>query len=237
MPGPLEGIVRLLGPRSRPEVPWISSVLGCSLEEARDSVEGLAGHAAYVRELSDKIRRTGRSYYAQFPAPIELYAFVRMTQPTTLVESGVASGVSSTFLLLGAKVNGGGVLHSIDLPVSRREGRGNEPWAIPSGLHSGWAVPGVLKERWDLRQGRSEDLLVPLLKEVGALDFYCHDSPVDTKHFAFEMKAIKAHLRPGSLVIADNTDRDVFDDTARSVGAKAVHRRHSSLGAFRVPGR
>lgn len=145
--------------------------------------------------------------------------------------------MSSTFLLLGAEANSFGTLHSIDYPVPRKGPDGNESWAIPPGMSSGWGVPEEIRGRWDLRLGKSETLLEPLLEEIGALDFYCHDSPVDVRHFEFEMKAIRRHLKPGSLVVSDNTYRKVFDETAASVGAKALYRRGSSLGAFMVPRR
>jgi hypothetical protein len=198
-------------------------------------VEDVVAYAPLVRELASNIRKTGRTYYAQFPAPMEVFALVRLTKPKTLVESGVASGVSSTFMLLGTEANAEGTLHSIDFPVAREGVRGNEAWAIPTGLASGWAIPPSLKSHWDLRQGRSEDLLGPLLREVESVDFYCHDSPVDLKHFQFEMDAIAKHLKPGSLVVSDNTDREAFDQAANAAGAKAYYRRHSSLGAFMVP--
>jgi Methyltransferase domain len=228
-------LVVALGSRSRPEIRWVARVAGCPVQEAEDAVDSIVAEKGLVLELCESIRRTGRTYYAQFPAPIELYALVRLAHPRTLVESGVSSGVSSTFLLLGAKANGRGTLHSIDFPVPVTGPHGSAQWGIPSGLTSGWAIPGRLRGGWDLRQGRSEDLLKPLLSEVGTLDFYCHDSPVDTAHFAFEMKAIGSHLKPGSVVICDNTDKDTFDRAAEAAGTSAHYRRHSSLGAFRVP--
>ena len=231
----LNRLVGILGTRSRPEVPWISKVTGTNVEEAERAVNDVIVYSELIEELSRKIGSTGRSYYAQFPAPLELFALVRLTRPQNLVESGVASGVSSTFLLLGIKANSAGILHSIDFSVFRKGSRGNQPWAIPQGMSSGWAVPSKLRGRWDLRKGRSEDLLGPLLEEVGMIDLYCHDSPVDVRHFEFEMKSIRGHLKRGSLVVADNTDQKVFDETARSVGAEAFYRRHSSLGGFRVP--
>ena len=230
-----EQIVELLGTRSRPEISWISKVTGVTIERAERAVGEVTTYSESIGELSRNIERTGRSYYAQFPAPVDLFALVRLSRPQSLVESGVASGVSSTFLLLGIKANSAGILHSIDFPIFRKGGRGNESWAIPQGMSSGWAVPTKLRSRWDLRQGRSEDLLKPLLKEIGTLDLYCHDSPVDVMHFEFEMESIRKHLKTGSLVVADNTDRKVFDEAARSVGAEAFYRRHSSLGAFMVP--
>jgi hypothetical protein len=231
----LDQIVEILGGRSRPETSWISKVTGTTAERAERAVHEVTRHSESIEELSRNIESTGKSYYAQFPAPLDLFALVRLSHSQNIVESGVASGVSSTFLLLGIKANSGGILHSIDFPVFRKGSRGNQSWAIPQGMSSGWAVPTKLRNRWDLRQGRSEDLLEPLLEEIGTLDLYCHDSPVDIKHFEFEMKSIRKHLKPGSLIVADNTDKKVFDDTARSVGAEAFYRRHSSLGAFLVP--
>lgn len=231
----LEGLIRALGDRSRPETSWIAKVTGAAVADAEDAVTGILEQTPVILELSENIKRTGRSYYAQFPAPIDLYTLVRLTRPRTLVESGVASGVSSTFLLLGTRANSFGTLHSIDFPVARSGRRDNESWAIPPGMSSGWAIPEAIRGGWDLRPGKSEALLVPLLAEVETLDFYCHDSPVDVRHFRFEMEAIKKHLKPGSLVVSDNTDRAVFDETAELVGAKAYYRRQSSLGAFRVP--
>jgi hypothetical protein len=228
-------LVRLLGERARPEVGWVAEVAGCPVTEARRAVGDVSKHSASVATLSASIRETGRSYYAQFPAPIELFALVRLAKPATLAESGVASGVSSAFMLMGTKTNRRGMLHSIDFPVARAKKRGNESWAIPRGFSSGWAVPSELKRGWDLREGRSEDLLVPLLEELGTLDFYCHDSPVDLEHFEFEMKSVRGHLKSGSVVVSDNTSRRIFDDTAKSVGARALYRRGSSLGAFRMP--
>jgi hypothetical protein len=216
-------------------VAWVARVAGVSEEEAAAAFGGLAAQAHLVGEMARRIERTGRSYYAQFPAPLDLYALVRLAKPACLVESGVSSGVSSTFLLLGMRANRKGALHSIDYPVRRTRARGGDPWALPEGTDPGFAIPVPLRRGWDLHVGRSEDLLVPLLERLGRLDFYCHDSPVDVRHFEFEMKAIRRHLGPGSLVVADNSDWDTFEAAAKSVGARAVRRKSSDLGAFRVP--
>lgn len=229
----LAEMVKMLGKRARPETSWVARVAGCTLEQAQQAIMEITQHAPAVSELHEKISRSGRSYYAQFPAPIELFALVRLTSPKNLVESGVSSGVSSAFLLLGMAANHTGTLHSIDFPVMRQAQGRNESWSIPSGLSSGWAVPDRLKRKWDLRLGRSEHLLQPLLDEIGHVDFYCHDSPVDEKHFEFELRTVATYLRPGSVVVADNIDRKIFETVAQSVGAKAFYRRKALLGAFR----
>lgn len=232
----LSALTGLLGKRSRPDNSWISNVSGRSMNEVASIIEGITKHAETIAAHCEKINRTGRPYYAQFPAPIDLYALVILCRPHNLIESGVSSGVSSTFMLLGIQENKSGILHSMDFPVPRIKARGGAPWALPRGMTSGWAVPAEIRSGWDLRLGRSEELLKPLLDEIGTLDFYCHDSPVDDKHFEFEMDTMKTYLRSGSLVIADNTYKDVFDRTAASLGAKAYYRKQSSLGAFMVTG-
>ena len=229
------GQSKVLGSRSKPDLGWLSAVTGRSVSDVEASLSGLDVGSGPVAELVGRIMGSGRAYYAQFPAPLDLYSLVVLTKPKTVVESGVASGVSSAFILMGIRSNRRGVLHSIDLPVARRSGGRNPSWAVPAGGDSGWAVPNALRRGWDLRRGRSEDLLKPLLGEIGGLDFFCHDSPVDEDHFRFEMQAIVPHLGPGSLVVADNTDWDMFERTAGSVGTRALRRRNSSLGAFRVP--
>ena len=229
-------VMKVLGSRARPDTSWVAQVAGCSVSRAESAVDGLRRFSQDVEGLAERIARTGRSYYAQFPAPIDLYALARLAKPANIVESGVSSGVSTAFLLLAVRSNGGGALHSVDFPVERRRGSRNESWSIPQGLGSGWAIPPKLRLGWDLRLGRSEDLLGPLLAEVGGLDFFCHDSPVDASHFEFEMEAIRGHLEPGSIVVADNTEWKTFEATAESLGATAIRRKKSSLGAFRVPG-
>ena len=46
-----------------------------------------------------------------------LYATVRVARPDIVVETGVGSGVSSTFFLSAMEANGVGRLYSIDLPL------------------------------------------------------------------------------------------------------------------------
>src|SRR5215472_8825018 len=43
------------------------------------------------------------------------YAAVRASTPEVVVETGVANGVSSSYLLLALQKNGRGILHSIEL--------------------------------------------------------------------------------------------------------------------------
>jgi hypothetical protein len=48
------------------------------------------------------------------------YAICRSLRPRCVVETGVAYGVTTSYLLAALEANGGGVLHSIDLPPLAR---------------------------------------------------------------------------------------------------------------------
>jgi len=68
------------------------------------------------------------------------YAAVRALNPQCVVETGVANGVSSSYLLLALHKNGGsGRLHSIGL---------DDPAFLPPGDKPGWLVPDWLREGW-----------------------------------------------------------------------------------------
>lgn len=192
------------------------------------------------RSIQRALARTGRTYYAQFPAPLDLYVITRVLRPNHVVESGVSSGLSSAHILAALDRNGRGRLHSIDLPQyqkGRTRARGELSWSIPLGKDSGWAVPKGLAARWDLRKGRSEDLLPAILNEVRTVDLFCHDSPWTPSHLAFEFEAVRPRLRSGSIVVADNTsvNPEAAKRLAHAFGARVWHRRGSSLIGIRVP--
>src|SRR5437870_12101387 len=110
------------------------------------------------RSIHRALQRTGRTYYAQFPAPLELYLISRMQRPCHAVESGVSSGLSSAHILMGLERNARGRLHSIDLPQyqkAAKRARGEPSWSVPRGKDSEAAIASRLKARWTLRKGSS----------------------------------------------------------------------------------
>ena len=238
--GSAEILAPILGRRARPDPSWLGAVAGADGAAVREVLGEARELVPLERQIRRSLDRTGRTYYAQFPAPLELFAIVRLIRPRHVVESGVSSGLSSAHLLAGLERNGAGTLHSIDLPQFQRSSarrRGELSWSIPPRRDSGWSIPPRLRRRWDLRQGPSEALLPPLLRELPAVDLFCHDSPWTASHLAFELAAIRPKLRSGSVVLADNTDHNpaAFGALARSLGAHPRRRGRSSLAGFRVP--
>ena len=231
---------KLLGNRARPEPKWVADLTGVSETVAERFLSEMNENLAVEQTIQNTLRETGRSYYAQFPAPLELYAITRIAKPQRIVESGVSSGVSSAHFLMGLKRNRKGTLHSIDYPTCSskpKRSKDDISWTIPYGKDSGWAVPSNLRRRWKLYKGKSEDLLRALLRKIGGVDIYCHDSPWTSQHLQYELDTIRPYLRSGSIVVADNSgwNPDAVERLAKSLNTRVVHRRSSDLIGIRVP--
>ena len=126
------------------------------------------------------------------------YLFCRLLQPSLVVETGVAYGVSSAFILSALEVNGGGTLHSVDLPPLRREYE--RFWGI--------AVPEGLRGRWRLHRGAGGRVLPPLLEKTGPVDLFVHDSLHTRRNMRREFETVWPHLRAGGALLADDVERN-----------------------------
>ena len=126
------------------------------------------------------------------------YLACRLIEPETVVETGVAYGVSSAFILRAMEVNGSGTLHSVDLPPLRRQYE--RFWGI--------AVPDGLRGRWRLHRGTSARVLPQLLGEIPTLDLFVHDSLHTHKNMRREFDTVWPHLRDGALLLADDVERN-----------------------------
>ncbi len=230
----------LLGNRARPETRWVADLAGVSQTVANGFLEEMNENLAVEETIRNTLKETGRTYYAQFPAPLELYGITRIVKPESIVESGVSSGISSAHFLMALKKNRKGTLHSIDYPtysLKPKRSEGDISWSIPYGKDSGWVVPSGLRRRWKLHKGRSEDLLRGVLKEIRAVDIFCHDSPWTSRHLAYELETIQPYLRSGSIVVADNSSWNpaAVARLAAAFSTRVLRRGTSDLIGLRVP--
>ena len=131
-----------------------------------------------------------------------LYLIIRSLKPDTIVETGVASGESSTFMLQAMEDNKKGKLFSIDLPPSVDQSK--RKIIFPKDKSSGWIIPGNLKDRWELHEGDSGDLLLPLLQKLGTIDGFFHDSLHTYDHMMFEYKTSWDFMRNGGILFSDD---------------------------------
>lgn len=137
------------------------------------------------------------------------YAALRALRPDVVVETGVANGVSSTYLLLALQLNGNGVLHSIDI---------GDPGHLPRGKQTGWLVPSWLRGRWTLHLGDARALLPTVLQQLGTIDVFVHDSLHTHTHMMFEFVTAYPYLRSGGVLLVDDAQwNSAFEEFAKTV--------------------
>lgn len=183
-------------------------------EMALDDLGARYGNVAEIleepalREVEERTRRlladirnedTFTLYWAADSVMARLcYLACRLIEPETVVETGVAYGVSSVFMLKAMEENGRGTLYSVDLPPLRR--RYERFWGI--------AVLDELRGRWRLHRGTSASVLPRLLGEIRTPDLFVHDSLHTHRNMRREFDAVWPYLRDGGLLLADDVERN-----------------------------
>lgn len=156
-----------------------------------------------ARSLQDQGLAMGRGAYGGWDDGDRGFAravwcLTRHLPARTVVETGVARGITSRVILEALARNGGeGRLYSIDLP------------ALDTTLHGeiGAAVPESLRAQWTYLNGTSRRRLPRLLRELGEIDLFVHDSSHTTRNVRFELERAWGALRRGA-VIADDIERN-----------------------------
>jgi methyltransferase family protein len=139
------------------------------------------------------------------------HSLVRERRPATVIETGVARGVTSERVLRALEENGFGELHSIDLPPPR----------MVDGCLVGSAVPDELKKRWHYHWGSAKRLLPDVLAGSTAPRLFIHDSDHSYEHMRWEIETAWAALEPGDVLLCDDAHfHSAFADAAAAVGAE-----------------
>lgn len=153
-----------------------------------------------------------------------LYSLIRKQKPLKIVETGVCNGASTSYILLALAHNEKGTLYSIDLP-EREGGEGPDHWegkggsVIPREKEPGWMVPEHLRDRWEFREGKSQEVLPPLLEELGEIDTFIHDSEHSYECMTFEFKTAWEYLNEGGLLLSHDIDvNTAFEDMVQEQG-------------------
>ncbi len=134
------------------------------------------------------------------------WCLTRHLGAASVVETGVARGISSRVILEALKRNGDGRLCSIDLP------------ALDNAIHSeiGAAVPSDLRSRWTYLNGTSRRRLPALLAELGEINLFVHDSSHTTRNLRFELERAWSAMRKGAIVADDIERNEAFGQFTRS---------------------
>jgi predicted O-methyltransferase YrrM len=120
------------------------------------------------------------------------------THPETVVETGVARGITSYFILDALERNGAGHLWSIDIPPLV---------ALDLRSETGAAVPEGLRHRWTYVEGSSRARLPGLLAQLPPVDLFVHDSMHTKRNVDFELDCVWPALHASGILIADDIQR------------------------------
>ncbi|MEB4210078.1 class I SAM-dependent methyltransferase [Mycobacterium sp. 94-17] len=168
-----------------------------------------------IRAISGEVSASspaGHPYDAGEMLSPTLWILVRHLKPLNIVETGVARGVSSAFMLDALDKNGAGHLWSIDLPAIRGDRE-----------FTGSAVPDRLRNRWTYILSSSRRALPPLLSELGEIDVFLHDGLHTAETMTMEFHHVWPYLtKNGVLVCDDMQSNTAFIDFARRIDRRPL---------------
>lgn len=154
-----------------------------------------------------------------------LYFLVRKLKPKIVVETGVAAGESTGYILQALADNNIGKLYSIDLPFQ---------WyiygdhilhldSLPAGKMPGYLVPEKLKNKWTLILGNTYEKLPELLTELKSIDIFIHDSEHSDKAMMFEYNQAWPKIRKNGILGSDDVSfTKAFNNFSKSKRVKGV---------------
>ena len=159
----------------------------------------------YLRETDDVTRTmlklTENAELGTMLSPLRgpiVYVCTRALKPAVMVETGVASGSSTCYILHAMELNQKGLLYSMDLPNADRGA------SVPKGKEIGWLVPLKLRHRWRLILGRSREKLPLLLKDLEGINAFLHDSEHTYETMMFEYETAWLYLKREGLLLSDD---------------------------------
>lgn len=139
------------------------------------------------------------------------YLMVRALKPQTIIETGIASGISTAHLGAALIDNGSGSLFSLELPhleaATRfaKYGAQMQPdkppaWALPDEIRHG------LGDRLHLVLEDVTAALPRLLDELAPIDLFIHDDLHTPSHMTWEFELVWPRLRSGGVLACDNAE-------------------------------
>ena len=131
-----------------------------------------------------------------------LYFLCRILKPKIVIETGVAYGFSSIYILKALEHNNSGKLYSID-SIFR-------PWQSKKMIGS--VIPEKLRNRWNLILGSSHEKLQEVFDSLDDPDIFIHDSLHSYKNMIFEFECATNNLKHGMIISDDILDNDAFYD-------------------------
>ena len=157
----------------------------------------------------------GHGYSGDFDV-LFLHTLTRILKPEIVVETGVASGRSSSAILQAISENKKGTLHSVDLPhfyegtaptfKETDEGNMELQGYVPAGKEPGWLIPESLRSNWRLILGDSKVELPKLVSTLSQIDIFYHDGEHNYETMTKEFALVWEKIPVGGFLLADDID-------------------------------
>lgn len=143
-------------------------------------------------------------------------------KPEKVVETGVAYGRSSSYILQALHENNFGKLYSIDYAF--------RPWETKKMIGS--MIPDFLRNRWELIYGIAHKKLKPLLDSLQEIDIFIHDSAHTYNNMMFEYETSWPFLKNNGLLLSDDVMLAFHDFSVKKNIEPLTFAENSKDGAF-----
>jgi predicted O-methyltransferase YrrM len=168
-----------------------------------------------------EFKKNQKSFSIENPYPINfglnrnvarlLFFLCKFTKPTYVIETGVANGFSSSYILSALDILDNGELFSFENIFL--------PWQTKEKIGS--AIPENLKKRHHLVIGNSTFELKKLLNKLESIDIFIHDSTHTYNTMMKEFEISWPYIKTGGFLFSD----DVHKNNAFLDFAEIIHRK------------
>jgi len=131
------------------------------------------------------------NYRVGYNTSFLIYSFIRLLKPNKVVETGVANGHSTFFILNALMKNGNGSLHSIDIKDD-----------------VGGLITEELKQYWNLYvlPRTNEKALNQYLEKIAPVDVFIHDSNHMYYWQMLEYRSFLKNISDSGFILSDDVD-------------------------------
>jgi predicted O-methyltransferase YrrM len=161
---------------------------------SKERVEGLLRESKRIVDYERSMIGRGRYWQISKDEVRTMYAVMKFRNPSTVIETGMGPGVSTTTIL--SAVDNEAVVISIDPDIPY--GKGDK--------ELGFVIPEGMKSRLHYVKGTSREMLAKVLKSLKSVDIFFHDSDHTYDNIMFELNTVWPKLSSSSLILIDNYD-------------------------------
>ena len=184
------------GPTSTDATEILAHTFGFNNKKEYNIIPYLSEFAALKEELSERQQSTKLNYPITYniadTASLLIYLTIRALSPSVVLETGVANGVSSYYILNALNKNNKGTLYSVDIDSN-----------------VGGLLDGSDKHRWLLKIVDEENAgneFEKLVDSFNSIDIFIHDSDHSYKAQMREYRKAYGKIGDGGILASDDVD-------------------------------